>query len=237
MGYVEYRDPRNRLHRVEGPAIESDERIEWFVDARRHCDSGPAVVTKNGTVLFYWRGVMVPREVIMEPRCKKPVDIIRIENIEIRRAWMEAYGMDDFMKDMKYKLIHEDKKTERLLVKLEVPKTSKRQDGSDEDMLLVKVRNSTPEGKWKNGQPCQQCETTGYIRHEESTPEEEVKRTCPGCGGKGKTEMTFEPELKGGKEWYKSYWIRVPPTMTNANEAVAWTFEETAATYKPNVES
>lgn len=238
MAYVEYRDPRNRLHRVDGPAIESDERIEWWVDSRRHCDHGPAVVTANGTVLYYWRGVMVPRAVIMEPRSKKPNEIILIENIEVRRAWMEAYGMDDFMKNMKHKVIHEDKKSDRLLVKLDLPKSGDRDNSMEDDfMLLVRVKNSTAEGKWREGSDCSRCDKTGYIVHEESTPEEEVKRTCPDCGGKGRTDMVFEPELKEGKPYFKFYWIRVPPTMKDANEAVAWTFEESKDSYKPAVES
>ena len=35
----------------------------------------------------------------------------------------------------------------------------------------------------------------------------------------------------------KPYWLRVPPTMTQAHEAVAWTFEQTTKMYAPAVES
>lgn len=41
-------------------------------------------------------------------------------------------------------------------------------------------------------------------------------------------------ELDGS---YKDYYLRVPPTMTNAKEAVAWTFGLTAAEYAPEFES
>lgn len=230
MSYTEYRDPRGRLHRVDGPAIISDERVEWFVDGRRHRDEGPAVATKNGTILYYWRGVMVPREVIMETRSKTPGEIIKIENIEVRRAWMECYGMEDFMVHMNPTIRHEDKKTNRVLMELKLP-------NEEDPMVMVKVINSTPEGKWRDGETCTRCKKTGYVRHEESTPDEEVRRTCPDCNGKGRTKMTFVPELKDGKEWYKTYFIRVPPDQKNANDAIAWTFGLEEKTYKPGIES
>jgi hypothetical protein len=42
------------------------------------------------------------------------------------------------------------------------------------------------------------------------------------------------PEPDGGR---KTYFLRVPPEMTNASEAVAWTFGLTAKTYQPTVET
>ena len=35
----------------------------------------------------------------------------------------------------------------------------------------------------------------------------------------------------------KTYWLRVPPTMRTAREAVAWTFSKTPSTYRPARES
>jgi hypothetical protein len=42
------------------------------------------------------------------------------------------------------------------------------------------------------------------------------------------------PEADGHK---KIYWIRVPPTVTTAREAVAWTFNVDAKKYRPQVET
>jgi hypothetical protein len=42
------------------------------------------------------------------------------------------------------------------------------------------------------------------------------------------------PEADGSS---KDYFLRVPPTITTAHEAVAWTFEKTASTYAPLVET
>jgi hypothetical protein len=36
---------------------------------------------------------------------------------------------------------------------------------------------------------------------------------------------------------FKEYFIRVPPTMQRAKEAVAWTFSKTEAEYQPNIET
>lgn len=42
------------------------------------------------------------------------------------------------------------------------------------------------------------------------------------------------PEPDGS---YKDYFLRVPPTITTAHEAVAWTFGKTAETYAPAIET
>lgn len=43
---------------------------------------------------------------------------------------------------------------------------------------------------------------------------------------------TLEPDGSA-----KPYWLRVPPTMTTARAAVAWTFQQAADTYSPEVET
>jgi hypothetical protein len=46
--------------------------------------------------------------------------------------------------------------------------------------------------------------------------------------------------LNSTPEWdgsYKPYWLRVPPTMRTAHEAVAWTFGLTPGQYRPDIES
>jgi hypothetical protein len=43
---------------------------------------------------------------------------------------------------------------------------------------------------------------------------------------------TLEPDGSA-----KPYWLRVPPTMTTARAAVAWTFQQAAETYAPEVET
>ncbi len=50
---------------------------------------------------------------------------------------MEAYDLDEFMKDMKYKTIDKNKRKDLLLVEVEMP--------NDENLVMVRVKNSTPE--------------------------------------------------------------------------------------------
>ena len=46
--------------------------------------------------------------------------------------------------------------------------------------------------------------------------------------------MNSTPSSDGS---FKRYWLRVPPTMTTAREAVAWTFNVPAEQYAPEVET
>ena len=48
-GSVVYRNERDQLHRLDGPAIESvDGHKEWWVDGQRHRLDGPAYESKDG---------------------------------------------------------------------------------------------------------------------------------------------------------------------------------------------
>jgi hypothetical protein len=182
--YREYRDARDRLSRAGGPAVESDDRKEWWVEGRRHREDGPAIVTIQGTELWYWRGMAVPRELVEAPRNKNPMDVLKIANVELRRAWMESYGMSEFIDDIDYETIHRDEEKDLLLVKIPITVKSERPEDM-EPMVMVRVKNSTPE-------------PDGH---------------------------------------FKYYWLRVPPTMTDANEAVAWTFRMDKKSYRPDVET
>jgi len=35
----------------------------------------------------------------------------------------------------------------------------------------------------------------------------------------------------------REYYLRVPPNMTDAKQAIAWTFYETSTTYRPFIET
>ncbi len=56
-GVLEWRDPRGRLHREDGPArVFPSGREEWFRHGRLHREGGPAVVHANGSVKWYVDG-------------------------------------------------------------------------------------------------------------------------------------------------------------------------------------
>ena len=173
MMYKEYRNPIDQLHRAGGPAIESDDRKEWWVEGNRHRDDGPAVETVAGTNWYYWRGTLVPEQVIMNPRGTDPREILKVENVEVRRSWMEAYDMTEFMNAMKPEVLNRNRKKDLMLVKLPME--------GDEDLVMVRVKNSTPE-------------PDGH---------------------------------------YKYYFLRVPPDLKTAEDAVAWTFDMDKKEYAP----
>lgn len=146
------------LHRVDGPAM------EWG-----DTDAG----------LFAVSGVMVPRQALMG----KGLTAAKVENTanaEARRVLMEVYGQENWLKGTGAVLKHSDGYGELW----QRPQRAR----EDEDLLMLKVVNSTP-----------------------------------------------EPDGS-----FKDYFLRVPPEMETAEQAVAWTFGYTGEDkilYKPRQET
>ena len=90
----------------------------------------------------------------------------------------------------------------------------RRELANDEPIVMVRVLNSTPE-------------PDGSLSMEEAMQvfgETKVKR-----------QLTILGWNKPAR--FKEYWLRVPPDMQTAHEAVAWTFGKTPATYQPDLET
>lgn len=164
---------RYHVHREGGkfsapgtPAIDTPTVKSYWLDGKLHRPDGPAVVSKHGTRLYYWRGVRVPKHVIENPRATTVDKILNTSNIEVRRAHLETYGLEDALIDLgkqgKAKVINQTKSPRRRLWEI-----SAYQDVDDQ-----------------------------YPRY--------VEVDCPSTDRK--------------------YFLRVPPTMKTAAEAVAWTF-------------
>lgn len=94
------RRENGRLSYPDAPAIETPTLQQYHLDGRLHRPDGPAVLTSNGTRAWYWRGVRVPRYVIEDPRCKPVQEILNEPNAEVRRVWLEAYGLEDALIDL-----------------------------------------------------------------------------------------------------------------------------------------
>lgn len=142
---------------------------------RLHAEDGPALAWPEGTRRWFWRGVEVPSYVIEEPSRITPQGIVGETNVELRRALLERYGPDRFLRDLGAEPVHSD--DFGTLYRVDLP--------GDEPLVMVKVLNSTP-----------------------------------------------EPD--GSR---KAYFLRVPPEMQTAHEAVAWTFGLTAPEYRPGAET
>ena len=90
----------------------------------------------------------------------------------------------------------------------------RREIANDEPLVMVRVLNATPE-------------PDGSLTTEEAI---EI------FGGE---KVRFQLKILGWDKpaRWKEYWLRVPPDMQTAHEAVAWTFGKTPATYNPDWET
>jgi hypothetical protein len=106
-----------------------------IADPRRlHSDSGPAI-RSDVEGLYYWHGVMVPAFVVVKPEWVTLKHIADEENAEVRRVFIERYGLSRYLLDSGAQKIAEDEFGE--LYRTEIP--------GDEPLVMVKVINSTPE--------------------------------------------------------------------------------------------
>ncbi|HYE14844.1 MAG TPA: hypothetical protein VD968_10425 [Pyrinomonadaceae bacterium] len=142
---------------------------------RLHSGTGPALAYRDGLEFYAWRGTEVPPEII-KGRERMTVRTIDDEwNVELRRVLIELYGAERFLLDGNARVIDEG----------ELGTLYLRDMDGDEPLVMVKVRNSTP-----------------------------------------------EPDGS-----HKDYFLRVPPNVKTAREAVAWTFGLEASGYEPSVET
>jgi hypothetical protein len=64
-----------------------------------HAEDGPAVRWRDGTAMWWWHGIRVPREVVEEPDTISASAIWRERNAGVRRVMLERYGLDRFIRD------------------------------------------------------------------------------------------------------------------------------------------
>jgi hypothetical protein len=110
-------------------AIHRDEQ------GRLHCEDGPAIVWPDGWGVYRVHGIDIPADVILH-RETLTIERIKAErNEEKRRVMIGLYGMDRYLSDGGFEVVHEDK--------------DECGDGRrlfrSADMTVVEVRNSTAE--------------------------------------------------------------------------------------------
>lgn len=151
--------------------------IELNVNERSqlHNERGPAMVFSDDTQVFALNGVVLPARAIVSPDQITVGEIEDEGNLEIRRIFIQQYGLERYLKDSG--AVQIDAGECGVLYKKSLP--------NDEPVVAVKVINATP-----------------------------------------------EPDGT-----YKFYFLRVPPHITTARAAVAWTFNMSAEDYQPTGES
>jgi hypothetical protein len=157
--------------------IVCDRPVHIHLDERNnlHDTNDAALKYRDGVGIYSVHGINIPKWIIKEPEKITAQHIDDERNVELRRIMIDKMGQENYLKDGNSVEIHRD--DFGILYKKEIP--------DDEDLVMVKVVNSTPE-----------------------------------------PDGTF-----------KDYFIRVPPNMRTAHEAVAWTAGKTVETYKPIIET
>jgi hypothetical protein len=149
--------------------------INRDTEGRLHHESGPSIAYRDGWKLHHIHGVCVPAFVVERPETITVKHIESEANAEVRRVMVGRMGMEKFVQESGLKPIHSD----------DFGTLYRKDLANDEPVVVVKVRNSTPE------------------------PDGSVK----------------------------NYFLRVPPSMKRAREAVAWTFAMKEEEYLPSVQT
>jgi hypothetical protein len=102
---------------------------------RLHCDDGPALVIKDLIKVYAIHGVRVLEHVVERPEEITIKEIELEDNVEVRRILIDKYGTERYFLDSDAKLIDID----------DFGYLYKKTILNDKPIVMVKVRNSTPE--------------------------------------------------------------------------------------------
>jgi hypothetical protein len=82
-----------------GTCFVSERPARAMLDAqfRFHCPDGPAMAFRDGWEIHAWRGMRVPRDIVMEPVTLKTIGACK--NIEHQRVMIERYGLERYVED------------------------------------------------------------------------------------------------------------------------------------------
>ena len=104
-------------------------------EGRYHNALGPSLTFEDATEIFSWHGRNVPRHIIEEPD-RITIEMIDEErNIELRTILIDRYGISKFLEDSGARVIQQD----------QYGTLFERHFNNDEPLLVVMVKNSTPE--------------------------------------------------------------------------------------------
>jgi hypothetical protein len=124
----------------DGICFVSDRPNAVHVDeqGRLHCENGPAVLYADTYSYYSWHGVRIDWEkahIIEKPETITVSEIEQEGNAEVRRVMVERFGTERYIMESGAKPVHTD-----------ITGTLYRKEqANDEPLVMVKVRNSTPE--------------------------------------------------------------------------------------------
>ncbi len=79
--------PPEELHYLPGD-------IDRRIPIRLHSESRPAIRWSDGYEIYFWRGIRVPKKLIMAPEKITKKDFLGVTNTEIKRCHVERLGVE-----------------------------------------------------------------------------------------------------------------------------------------------
>lgn len=128
------RNEIGQIHSLDGFAIRTRNFVASYINGLRH----GVYADKSGTLLYYYKSILVPRLYILDAKSLSLDDILSEKNVEIRRIGCEIYGFDRMMREGKFEILDEDE-FGNILLSRQIGK------GNEElvNMKIVKVIDST----------------------------------------------------------------------------------------------
>jgi hypothetical protein len=168
---------------LDGLAViaEAPSTLQLDEAGRLRSETGPAMAYADGSAVWMWHGVEVPRFAIEAPEQITAHTILSESNQEVRRVLVARMGSERLVKETGARPISQDSSG----TLWEIPESITGVPGSRHALRVVEFVNITPE-------------PDGTHRH---------------------------------------YFLRVPPHLRSAHDAVAWTFNLEGREYDPAIES
>ena len=119
----------------EGVVFACERPLKQSVDerGRLHCDNGPAIVCRDGWMVYAIHNVRVPEYIVERPHEITAEKIKAERNAEVRRVMVQRFGFDRYVTEIGAKLVSTDSIGKLWRVEDEAP------------FHLAEVINSTPE--------------------------------------------------------------------------------------------
>lgn len=112
------------LHKRFAIICDRQERILRNLDNQPHCPNGPAIRWRCGTEAYYWNGVAVPKNWIMDKESVSPEEVLHNPNLEQRRAGCEILGWPRILDQLKAKTLDKHENPEiGTLVEVSLPES------------------------------------------------------------------------------------------------------------------
>lgn len=195
---------------------------------RAHCEDGPAVSYADGSHFYAWHGIKLSARHIKREYGYK--DILDEPNTEVRRAMVELYGAEKYLKDCGAICVQSDAVGKLWVAPADPlgrirngpPIPGFQRAISEAESRIVREASMWGDRSevWGGRDGLPEISVDGRVRRNNAIVFVEVLNSTP------------EPDGS-----IKTYWLRVPPDTPTAKAGIAWTFGVTEGEYNPEVQT